>query len=121
MRGAQKQLSAEANRLQELKSFRQSYAEEHRLPGEISALRWHDYQRFLQRLDNAVVEQKRKLLSEERNLDAHRKKWMVKRQRVESLERIVDRHRQSEERELERQLQKALDDLPVSNGRNTRH
>ncbi len=113
---AQKLLNVEANRLQELRAYRHSYAGKHQTKGDVSPIHWQDYQNFLQRLDQAVSTQKQKVLTEEQNRDAHRWRWMAKRQRMESLERIIDRHRKSEDQALERALQKALDDLPTTNG-----
>ena len=113
---AQKQLNAEANRLQELCAYRHSYAGKRQTKGNVSPVHWQDYQNFLQRLDQAVSTQKQKVLTEEQNRDGHRRRWMAKRQKMESLERIIDRHRKAENQALERALQKALDDIPVAKG-----
>ena len=110
---AQKKLDDEVNRLGELKSYRQSYQRQFQPGGDVSSARWQDYQNFMQRLEQAVSAQKEQVLTGEQNRDAHRQRWMVKKRKLESLERIVDRYRRSEAVELERQLQKTLDDLPA--------
>lgn len=110
---AQRALDEELNRLAELKDYRRSYAERTLPDGSMSAVRWQDYQHFLNRLDLAVNAQQQLILDGERNIDAHRRRWMAKRQRLESLERVVERYRKSESAHDERILQRALDDLPA--------
>ncbi|MDH4046662.1 MAG: flagellar export protein FliJ [Gammaproteobacteria bacterium] len=109
---AQRALEDEISRLEELNEYRRGYAER-TLPGaSVSALRWQDYQHFLNRLDNAVNAQKQLIVNSEQNIDAHRRRWLVKRQRLDSLERVIERYRKAESAHGERLLQKALDDLP---------
>lgn len=110
---AQRALDEEINRLAELKDYRRSYAERTLPNASVTALRWQDYQHFLNRLDRAVSAQQQLILDGERNIDAHRRRWMAKRQRLESLERVVERYRKSESVHDERILQRALDDLPA--------
>ena len=110
---AQKKLDDEVDRLGELKAYRHSYQRQFQPGGDVSSARWQDYQNFMRRLDQAVLAQQEQVLTGRQNRDAHRQRWMVKKQKLESLERIVDRYRRSEDVELERQLQKTLDDLPA--------
>jgi flagellar FliJ protein len=110
---AQRALDDEIDRLAELQNYRRGYAEKTLPDGSLSAVRWQDYQHFLNRLDRAVTAQQQLILDGERNIDAHRRRWMAKRQRLESLERVVERYRKSESAHDERLLQKALDDLPA--------
>ena len=109
---AQKRLDHEISQLDKLHEFRCEYQHKNIPTGHVSSARWQNYQKFLQRLDQAVTAQKQQVLTGKQNRDAHRKRWMAKRQRLESLERIVERYRASEKADAERQLQKALDDLP---------
>jgi flagellar FliJ protein len=109
---AQRALYDEIDRLAELQDYRRSYAERSLPDASLSAVRWQDYQHFLNRLDRAVTAQQQLILDGERNIDAHRRRWMAKRQRLESLERVVERYRKSESAHDERIVQKALDELP---------
>ncbi|MEQ9563145.1 MAG: flagellar export protein FliJ [Woeseiaceae bacterium] len=110
---AQRALDDEVDRLAELQNYRSSYAERSLPETSLSAVRWQDYQHFLNRLDRAVAAQQQLILDGERNIDVHRRRWMAKRQRLESLERVVERYRKSESAHDERIVQKALDDLPA--------
>jgi flagellar protein FliJ len=111
---AQRQLDEQQKRLEELRQYRSEYAA--RQPkgqrGGISSVQWADYQNFLRRLDDAVHAQAELVADGKRNRDAHRQRWMKKRQKTESLQRVVDRFRGDELRADERTEQKIQDDLP---------
>lgn len=107
----QQMLDKEIDRLEELEAYRRNYAQGFKAGGSVSPVRWQDYQNFLARLDLAVDAQKRQVMSNTETRDAHRRRWLVKRQKLESLERIVDRFRTAEELEAERREQKISDDL----------
>jgi flagellar FliJ protein len=109
---AQRALDDEIGRLEELQDYRRGYAERPVAGACVNSVRWQDYQHFLSRLDNAVNAQKQLIADGEKNTDVHRRRWMVKRQRLESLERVIERYRRVESLQDERLLQKALDDLP---------
>ena len=110
---SQQELTEAMSRLEELNDYRLNYGTAPRAGEGFSAFRWHDYQNFLARLDQAVSVQKQFVLDGERNVDAHRLRWMAKRQRLNSLEQVLERYRNAEDTQVERALQKALDDLPV--------
>lgn len=105
-------LRAAMSQLDELSSYRREYAAKQTPGGTADALRWHDYQAFLSRLDLAVKAQQQLILDGEKNLDAHRRRWMAKRQRLDSLQRVLERYRSDERAEADRLTQKRLDDLP---------
>lgn len=112
---AQRIASDHEQRLRELQNYRREYAS--RRPrggnGTISGVQWTDYQNFLQRLDEAVRAQRQLVESSTKNRDTHRRRWMVKRQKMESLQRVADRYRSDALRDAERKEQKTLDDLPA--------
>lgn len=107
----QRSLDAEISRLEELESYRRNYAEQFRGKKTLSPARWQDYQKFLQRIDAAVDAQREQVLAGRKNRDAHRRQWLAKKQKLDSLERVVDRHRKTEDQEEERRSQRALDDM----------
>jgi flagellar FliJ protein len=113
MGNAQRTLEQHQQRLDELKAYREDYAGRRPPGGVVSSAQWADYQHFLQRLDTAVQSQTQVVMDGRQSRDVHRQRWMVKRQKVESLQRIVDRFRDSESRHNERLGQKAQDDLPA--------
>lgn len=114
---AQRRLDQHLGRLEELKAYRREYAAR-QAPGQggaaVSSVRYADYRNFLERLDDAVRAQAEVVMTTEKSRDAHRERWMRKRRKSESLQRVVDRCRADESRAEERLRQKALDDLPLA-------
>jgi len=109
---SQQELTDAVSRLEELTTYRLTYGTAPRMGESFNAYRWHDHQNFLARLDQAVSVQKKFVLDGEQNVDAHRLRWMVKRQRLNSLEQVLERYHRVEGTQIERALQKTLDDLP---------
>lgn len=116
MGDAQRTLDEHQQRLHELRQYRTEYASRQPAGGSISSARWADYQNFLSRLDEAVDAQSQLVRQVQQNRDAHKQRWMAKRQKMESLQRVVERYRSDETRARERQQQKIMDDLPRSAG-----
>jgi flagellar protein FliJ len=110
---SQRSLDHELERLEELKAYRVSYGTQGR-QGRFNSMQWKDYQNFLQRLDQAVAIQTQVVLDGKQKRDAHRSRWMTKRRKVESLERVVDRFASEETEQQERTRQKAADELAVN-------
>jgi flagellar FliJ protein len=113
---SQRNLDNELDRLAELKAYRQSYGEQCR-ERQYNSMQWKDYQNFLQRLDQAVAIQTQVVMDGKMKRDAHRSRWMTKRRKVESLERVVDRFRLKDAESDERTQQKAADELSGNRNR----
>ncbi len=108
---SQQALSESQQRLQELQSYRSGYATKQTSAENVNAAHWCDYQRFLQRLDEAVSSQHQVVRNSEANLKLHRDRWMAKRRRLESLERALDRHTRKERNVVDRLEQKQQDEM----------
>jgi len=111
---SQARLDEQRARLAELREHRRGYSRLSPESGNVPAAHWKDYQRFLGRLDHAVRSQQQIIADCERALDLHRQRWQVKRQRVESLQQVVDRTEEEVRRAADRREQRALDELPAS-------
>ncbi len=111
---SQRGVNEQLERLGELNAFRHNYANKDPGVSGVSAAHWKDYQSFLQRLDNAVVSQKQIIRDCEQNLEMHRKRWLVKRQRLESLERVLEKCRDRDAVYEARLEQRQQDDLPCN-------
>jgi len=111
MGNAQRQLDEQLQRLRELRAYRQEYSSRRPKNGIVNSTQWADYQNFLSRLDDAVHAQAQLVAEGERNRDAHREQWQGKRIKMKSLERVVDRYRDDEHREAEKESQRQQDDL----------
>jgi flagellar FliJ protein len=106
---AERTLDEQVSRLQELRSHREEYAAKSRQSEALGSPQWRDYRLFLDRLNQAIVMQEGIIADWRRRRDDLRRQWQVKRQRLESLDRIIDRYRRSELVEEERREQRAAD------------
>ncbi len=113
---SQRKLEDELGRLEGLKAYRQMYTTKGKLKQGLCALQWQDYHKFLNRVDQAVAAQEQVVRDGESRRDAHKKRWMIKRQRLESLSRVVERYTNAEFDETERQLKKVQDSQPIRPG-----
>lgn len=114
---SQQALNQQLDRLGELNAFRHTYSSKG--PSEsgktsVSSVRWKDYQTFLHRLDHAVVSQQQIIRDCEKKLESHRRRWMLKRQKLESLERVLEKSRDKDAAFESRLEQKQLDELPAA-------
>lgn len=107
-------LNEQRNRLGELNAHRHNYSKKNPGPTVLSSAHWQDYQNFLHRLDTAVNAQQQIVRDCEKNAETHRQRWMVKRQRLESLERVLDKFKAEDMAHAAKLEQKQLDDLPIS-------
>ena len=109
-----RKLQEQVSRLGELNAYRHNYAERCKFGENISAAHWKDHQTFLQRLDRAVKSQQQIIRDSEQNLEIHRRRWLAKRQRQQSLQRVLDSYRAEEQLHDERREQREMDDLPAA-------
>ncbi|MDH3747778.1 MAG: flagellar export protein FliJ [Gammaproteobacteria bacterium] len=111
---SQSQLNQQFGRLGELNAYRQSYADKAKHNADLRSAHWKDYQNFLSKLDRAVRSQRQIVHDCEQSLETHRRQWMEKRQRLESLERVRERYQQEEHLHDERLEQRTQDDMPAA-------
>jgi len=109
---SQRQLNEQLQRLGELNAFRHDYAKKDAGTAQVTSAHLKDYQNFLQRLDTAVKAQQQIVRDCEQNLASHRQRWMIKRQKLESLERVLERYKTEDSAREDKLEQKLLDDLP---------
>ncbi len=108
----QQQLAGERSQLDQLEQYHHSYLNEY---GDTSVghsvqdmMRYSD---FIGRLAGAIDEQQLKVANAAEQCEKVMQHWQVKRHKRKSLESLIERLRQGENAELERKLQKELDEL----------
>ena len=106
---AQRKLKDELSRLEELNAYRQQYRQSMLPKSGQSALHWQEHHKFLNRLDQAVAMQDQVVRDGRSKREAHKKHWMLKRRRLDSLARVVERYRATETERADRQLQSIED------------
>ena len=111
---SRQKLNEQLDRLGELNAFRQAYADRSSTNSTVSSAHWQDYQNFLHRLNTAVNAQQQIVRDCEQNLEVHRQRWMAKRQRLESLERVLEKYSVQDKLDEDRMEQKRLDEVASS-------
>lgn len=109
---SQRRLNEQLSRLGELHAYRRGYQGKSPGTSGMNAIHWQDYHNFLRRLDSAVQSQQQVVRECEQNAEAHRQRWMVKRQKLESLQRVLDKGRAEDAAYAARLEQKQLDNQP---------
>lgn len=104
----QRQQAAE-QRLQELTHYREEYARQFAGGGSLGAARLQDYRIFLGRLNQAVEQQQALVERARQECAAQQARWMELHTRVQALDKVVSRYRDSERSERDRREQKEAD------------
>ena len=91
---AQQRLNEQVDRLGELSAYRHNYSRDASSSRVTSAAQLKDFQSFLDRLDQAVAAQQQVIRDCEQSLERHRRHWMSKKRRFDSLERVRERNAQ---------------------------
>lgn len=109
---ARSEHEAAQKRLDELQAYRSEYEGRQGSGTAVSAVRWQDYHAFLSRLEQALVAQQQLVDEAGNRVDAERRRWVSKRHRRESLQRVFERYQRDASQAQDRQQQQRLDDLP---------
>ena len=103
---------AARRRLQELESYRQDYLDRYTRAMQAGAAvsRLRDYQGFIERLERAILEQRRLVDEQEARCREAKQDWSEEYTQVRAIGNVVE-HKQAEERREEaRREQKLIDD-----------
>lgn len=99
-------------RLKELVKYRDEYNQRFQESGSngLEAQKVHEYRIFLNRLNDAISNQREIVRQATEESIGSRESWMHTRSRAKALEKVVERYQSQEEQELERQEQKESDE-----------
>lgn len=106
---AQQRAQAAEQRLDELVRYRDEYTQQFANGGSLTAARLRDYRIFLDRLNQAVEQQRTLLARAQQEAETNRQRWLDMRTRVQALGKVVERYRDEERSHHERRLQKESD------------
>jgi flagellar FliJ protein len=104
-----------------LEQYRDEYEARFRQAAQdgLSRDEWANYQSFLGRLDEAIVQQRSLVeASKQRTVDGQQE-WLDKRNRVKAFDTLSQRHKASEERSEAKTAQRDQDEHAAKNFRNT--
>lgn len=109
---SQKSMNDAENRLEELRRYRQEYADNFNAAGRLgmSAVQVQEYQAFLARLNEAIRCQEAVVNSSREQHTISEAQWLHKYQRSQALEKVLDRFQEDEREVANRQEQKEADE-----------
>jgi flagellar FliJ protein len=113
---AQQKVRDDLKRLEELSKYRREYRQSLPSRSGSSSMHWQEHHKFLQRLDQAVSAQHAVLRDAREHREAQRKRWLVKRQRLDSLGKVLERHERTERQSEDRREQRELDAISPRSG-----
>ncbi|MDA7717903.1 flagellar export protein FliJ [Pseudomonadales bacterium] len=105
-------LQQQEQALQNLLTYREEYTEKFKAQGNAgaSAFKMHDFYCFLQKLDDAIVQQRQVLVNLAQQLEHSRLAWQRAHQRIEALQQVTDQSDQQEKTLARKQSQRQLEE-----------
>lgn len=111
---AQQRVQAGEHQLNELIRYRDEYTQQFANGGSLAAARLRDYRIFLDRLNQAVEQQRALVMRARQEVDVQRQHWLDSHMRVQALGKVVERYRDEERSLSERRLQKEADQYTLN-------
>ena len=112
LKADQVSLQQQEEALSNLLSYREEYTAKFKAQGNqgVSAFRIHDFYCFLQKLDDAIVQQRQTLVGLAQKLEQSRLAWQRAHQRIDALQQVTDQSDQEEKALARKQSQRQLED-----------
>lgn len=112
MSAARAMVEAAERQLELLRRYRDDYVQQNAPgAGSVDPVRLQNYRAFLDRLSEAVRQQEERLAQVQRELERTTEAWREKRVEAAALGRAVERFRDDEQREADRDEQREHDEL----------
>ena len=105
-------LQQQEQALRNLLTYREEYTEKFKARGNagVSAFKIQDFYCFLQKLDDAIVQQRQVLENLVQQLEHSRSAWQQAHQRIEALQQVTDQSDQQEKTQARKQSQRQLEE-----------
>ena len=112
---SQQLLQQHLNQLQQLKDYKNEYANKHSSEKGVSysALQLQEFNRFLNQLSDTISQQQQIVAMAQREVDLKRQSWKVTRSRSDAMHKMVDRMQASELQKAEKIEQKYMDEVAL--------
>lgn len=103
------------NKLAMLQRYRDEYATRFRQAAQngLSPREWHNYQEFLNRLDEAIAAQSQTVTQQARNTANGQVHWQQQRKKLKAFDTLSERHQARENAREQRQDQKVQDEFAL--------
>lgn len=106
----QQRIQAAEQRLAELIKYREEYTQQFASGGSLNTARLQDYRAFLNRLNQAVDQQRHQVTQVSHECEGLRQRWLALHVRAQALDKVVERYRGEERSEQAKREQKDSDE-----------
>ncbi len=102
------------NQLDELINYRTEYIKGFQSLGKsgLSAIQVQEYRLFINRLDDAILQQQQFVMNGQHKCEASQREWLNKRTKSEIINKVVESRQQAESLQQSQSEQKDLEDRP---------
>jgi flagellar FliJ protein len=116
---AQRILQDQESKLEQLRLFQKEYQQrfEEAARNGMSAAKLRDYQMFMAKLQQAVVQQESVVEASRHHRGLQKARWQEKFTRTQAIGKVIERHRQEELKDQERKDQKETDERALRRSR----
>lgn len=109
-----RQAEKQQKQLDELISYRDQYEKSFLSASQsgLSVVQMQEYRLFINRLDEAIKQQKQFVNNDQGKCEVSQKEWMNKRSKCKMIDKIVENRQQTEHQEKEKSEQRELEHSP---------
>jgi len=107
-------LEQQQRQLEELITYRMQYEKTFQLACQkgLSAIQMQEYKLFICRLDEAIMQQQKRLSEVQNTCETSRKEWLSTRNKSKMLNKVVESRQQSERLQRDKREQREIEDRP---------
>ncbi len=106
----QQRILAAEQRLGDLLQYREEYTQQFAAGVSLNTARLQDYRVFLERLNQAVDQQRHQVIQVSHECEGLRQRWLALHVRAQALDKVVERYRGEERSEQDKREQKDSDE-----------
>ena len=111
---ARQEMERQQKQLDELMNYREEYIKGFESVGKsgLSAIQAQEYRLFINRLDEAIMQQRQFVESEKNKCEASHQEWLHKRSKSKIINKVVENRQELEHLQKEQAEQKELENRP---------
>jgi flagellar FliJ protein len=109
-----RQAEQQQKQLDELINYRDHYSKAFQAASEagLSVVQMQEYKLFINRLDDAISQQRQQVNNGQSRCETSQKEWMQKRSECQKIDKVIENRQQVEHQEMKKREQRELENLP---------
>ncbi len=109
-----RQAEQQQQQLEELVNYRNHYSKAFQSASEagLSVIQMQEYKLFINRLDDAILQQKQQVNIGQSRCETSQKEWMQKRSKSKMIDKVIENRQQVEQQAMDKREQTELENMP---------